>query len=120
MTIFRIVSAVLLSSLTATALLTAQTRIEPIRAQQAGPVRFASLDVADGTFAVFGRDDAFARHLGVSDFIADQVQISGRLQVFAVSGGDPTRANFVCSTADGVLFGSVVPCSDVRLAPATH
>mgnify|MGYP007005603592 CR=1 FL=1 len=83
-------------------------------------MKFPTLDVADGTFAVFGHDDAFARTLGVADFIANRVQITDRVQVFAVSGGDPTRANYVCATAEGVLFGSAVPCGEVRIAPATH
>lgn len=118
MTISRIVSAVLLSCLGATALVTAQARVEPIRAQDAGPARFSSLDVAEGSFVVFGRDDVYARHLGISDVIAEHAQVTERLQVLPLSGGDPTRAQFVCATSEGVLFGSAVPCGDVRLQPA--
>lgn len=97
----------------------AQQRVEPIVAGVGSPA-FATLDVANGTFSVFGPDDAFARSLSVREFRANQSQLTGRVQVFAVSGGDATRANYVCATSAGVLFGSGVPCGDVRFAAETR
>lgn len=115
-TTLALIAVVLLTTLAAPQ---AQTpRAEPIRAQSGpSPARFASLDVADGSFAVFGIDDVYARHLGVSDMGVERLQVTERVQILPVSGGDPTRAQYVCATHEGVLFGSPVPCGDVRLQP---
>lgn len=95
------------------------TRVEPIRAQSGpSPVRFDRLDVADGSFAVFNRDDVYARHMGISDLGAERVQVTERLQVLPLSGGDPTRARFACVTAEGVMFGSEISCDRVRVPAA--
>lgn len=119
MLIPRFATAVGVSLVLAGGLVQAQTRVEPIRAQS-GPslARFSTIDVAEGSFVVYGRHDVYAPHMGISDIVTERAQVTERLQVFPLSGGDPTRAHFVCATHEGVLFGADVPCDQVRLSPA--
>lgn len=92
-------------------------RVEPISATStASPVKFDRLDVAHGSLVVFGARDVWAPVMGIGEARANSLQITGKLQVFAVSGGEPTRVNFVCATAKGIIFGSATPCDQVTLA----
>lgn len=93
-------------------------RVEPIiPGSGASPVKFSTLDVANGSLVVFGPSDVWAPAMGIGTLNTRVLQVSQRIQVFATSGGTGAAGRFVCATKAGFLFGSEVPCTDVQLTP---